>query len=109
MKPRHLILALALNLIVLRTDSWHIAARIFRLALTVILGILLYRLAMTPDLTGMLPGWTGGQGVPKEYPALFETAVYPIIAGMVRTILLVLIIPVLVNIVLQAVSLVRNR
>lgn len=105
----YLILALALNIIVLRSDTWHIAARIFRLALTVILGILLYRLAMTPGLTGILPGWHAGPIVPREYPELFETTVFPIIAGGVKIILLVTIIPVFVNAVLQAVGLVRNR
>ena len=105
----YLILALALNIIVLRSDTWHIAARIFRLALTVILGILLYRLAMTPGLTGILPGWHAGPIVPREYPELFETTVFPMIAGVVKTIMLVVIIPVTVNVALQAVDLIRNR
>jgi len=105
----YLILALALNLIVLRCNSWHIAARIFRLALTVILGILLYRLAMTPGLTGVLPGWHAGPIVPREYPELFETIVFPMIARVVKIVLLVVIIPVTVNAVLQAVALVKNR
>ena len=39
----YLILALALRIIVLRINRWHMAARIFRLALTAFLGILLYR------------------------------------------------------------------
>ncbi len=105
----YLILALALNFIVLRSNTWHIAARIFRLALTVILGILLYRLATTPDLTGMLPGWHAGPIVPREYPELFETAVYPMVAKGVRALLLVAIIPVIVNVVRQTVKLLRNR
>jgi len=105
----YLIMALALNIIVLRSNTWHLAARIFRLALTVILGILFYRLAMTPDLTGTLPGWHGGTSVPSEYPILFESTVLPVIAGMVKTLLLVLIIPVTVNVVLQVIDLFRNR
>jgi hypothetical protein len=105
----YMILALALNIILLRSDRWHIAARVFRLALTVILGILLYRLAMTPGLTGMHPGWYAGPIVPREYPELFETTLYPLIAGAVKTLLLVAIIPVTVSAVHQAASLVRNR
>jgi len=105
----YLIMALALNIIVLRSNTWHLAARIFRLALTIILGILFYRLAMTPDLTGPLPGWHGGTSVPSEYPMLFESTVLPVIAGMVKTLLLVLIIPVTVNVVLQVIDLFRNR
>lgn len=105
----YLIMALALNIIVLRSNTWHMAARIFRLALTVILGILLYRLARTPSLTGMLPGWHAGPNVPAEYPVLFETAIYPVIAAMVKTLLLVLIIPVTVNVVHQTVDIFRNR
>jgi hypothetical protein len=105
----YLILALALNIIVLRSNTWHLAARIFRLALTAILGILLYKLAGTPDIVGIMPGWHGGASVPIEYPGLFETAVFPIVSGMVRTVLLITIIPVIISIVGQVVSLVKNR
>ncbi len=105
----YLILALALNLIVLRTNTWHMAARIFRLALTVFLGILLYRLAMTAGLTGVLPGWHGSPVVPPEYPALFKTTVYPVVAGMIKTALLASIIPVAISAVHQVVALVKNR
>ncbi len=105
----YLILTLALNIIVLRSNTWHIAARIFRLALKVILGILLYRLAMTPDLIGTLPGWHAGPGVPSEYPALFESTVLPMIAGMTKMALLACIIPVAISTVHQVVDMLRNR
>lgn len=105
----YLILALALNLIVLRTNTWHMAARIFRLALTVFLGILLYRLAITTGLTGILPGWHGSPVVPAEYPALFETTVYPVVAGMVRTALLASIIPVAISLVHQVIALLKSH
>lgn len=105
----YLIMTLALNIIVLRINTWHMAARIFRLALTVVLGILLYRLAQTPDLTGLLPGWYGGPSVPAEYPELFETTVFPVLAMMVKTLLLLSVIPIAINAVHQAVDMVRNR
>lgn len=105
----YLILTLGLNIIVLRSNTWHIAARIFRLALKVILGILLYRLAMTPDLTGTVPGWHAGPGVPAEYPALFESTVLPMLAGMTRVALLACIIPVIISAVQQVVDFLRNR
>ncbi len=105
----YLIMAFALNIIVLRINTWHMAARIFRFALTIVLGILLYRLAYTPDLAGMSPAWMTSGSAPSEYPVLFETAVFPIIAGMVKTLLLVTIIPVAINAVSQVTAMVRNR
>jgi len=105
----YLIIALALNIIVLRINTRHMAIRIFRLALTIVLGILLYRLALTADLTGLLPGWYGGPRVPAEYPELFETTVFPVIAMMVKVLLLLSIIPTAINAVHQAVDMVRSR
>lgn len=106
----YLIMTFVLNIIVLRSDTWHMAARIFRLAKTVVLGILLYRLAFTPDLIGLSPEWmTGRSVVPPEYPALFESTVYPVLAEMVKWILLASIIPVAVGTVRQVRDMVGSR
>ncbi len=106
----YLIMTFVLNIIVLRSDTWHLAARIFHLAKTVVLGILLYRLAFTPDLISLSPEWmTGRSAVPPEYPALFESTVYPVLAEMVKWILLASIIPLVVDTIRQVRDMIGSR
>jgi hypothetical protein len=105
----YLILVLALNIIVLRSNTWHTAARIFRLALTVIFGIIIYRLAMTPDLLGLSPEWLEGAGIPPKYPALFQSTIFPIVQRVFKIALLAGLIPIAIKVVFQVKDLLRSR